>query len=115
METYDDRLFRGSVSEAAADMFVPVYGGSSTTLQYAEVRKVKWPSELSKQVKVAIEGKNAIPHEVGDDDLSRGRCFNPFVQLRTEDPIEIVPELALGNTLLRVILEPSNTKLIEII
>ncbi len=52
--TYDDRLLQGSVSEARADAFVLTNNGRSTTLNYADVRKIKWPSEVSKQVKVAI-------------------------------------------------------------
>jgi len=55
VETYDDRLFQGSVSEAAADSFVLTCNGRSTTLQYEEVRKITWPSEVSKQAKIAIE------------------------------------------------------------
>ena len=54
METYDDRLFQGSVSEAAADSFVLTCNGRSTTLQYEEVRKIKWPPEASKQAEVAV-------------------------------------------------------------
>jgi len=55
VETYDGRLFQGSISEAAADSFVLVYNGWSTTLKYEEVGKIKWPSKVSKQAKVAIE------------------------------------------------------------
>ena len=55
VETYDGRLFQGSVGEAAADAFVLVYNGRSATLKYEEVRKIKWPSEVSKQAEVAIE------------------------------------------------------------
>jgi hypothetical protein len=54
VDTYDDRLLEGSVSEAGADSFVLNYDGRSTTLKYADVRKIKWPSEVSKQVKVVI-------------------------------------------------------------
>lgn len=59
IETYDDRLWRGSVSEAGADTFVLAYNGRSNSLKYADVRKIKWPSEVSKQVKVAI-GATAV-------------------------------------------------------
>jgi hypothetical protein len=55
VETYDGRLFRGSVSEAGADAFVLSFNGRPTTLKYEEVRKISWPSEVSKQAKVAIE------------------------------------------------------------
>jgi len=53
--TYNGRLLQGSVSEASADAFVLTNNGRSTTLNYADVRKIKWPSAVSKQVKVAIE------------------------------------------------------------
>jgi hypothetical protein len=54
VQTCDGRLFQVSVSEAGADAFVLVYNRRRTTLPYADVRKIKWPSEVSKQVKVAI-------------------------------------------------------------
>jgi len=60
VETYDDRLFKGAVSEAGADAFVLIYNGRSTTLKYADVRKIKWPSEVSKQVKVAIRAAAVV-------------------------------------------------------
>jgi hypothetical protein len=61
VETYDGRLFQGSVSEAGADAFVLVYNRRRTTLPYGDVRKIKWPSEVSKQVMVAI----GVPAVVG--------------------------------------------------
>jgi hypothetical protein len=54
IETYDDRLLRGSIIEAGADTFVLAYSGRPTSLKYEEVRKIKWLSEVSKQVKVAV-------------------------------------------------------------
>jgi hypothetical protein len=54
IETYDDRLLRGSITEAGADTFVLAYSGRPTSLKYEEVRKIKWLSEVSKQVKVAV-------------------------------------------------------------
>ncbi|MGD0427693.1 MAG: hypothetical protein ABSC10_13315 [Candidatus Acidiferrales bacterium] len=55
VETYDGRLFRGSVSEAGADAFVLSFNGRRTPLKYEEVRKISWPSAAAKQAKVAIE------------------------------------------------------------
>ncbi|MGC1967583.1 MAG: hypothetical protein WA673_14075 [Candidatus Acidiferrales bacterium] len=54
VETYDGRLFKGSVGEAEADEFVLVYNGRPTTLKYADVRKITWPSEVSRLAKAAI-------------------------------------------------------------
>jgi hypothetical protein len=54
IETYDDRLLQGSVSEAGADAFILGYNGKSTKLEYADVKKIKWPSEVSKQAKVVL-------------------------------------------------------------
>ncbi len=54
IETYDDRLVQGTISEAGADAFVLGGDGKSTTLEYAEVRKIKWPSEVSRQAKVIL-------------------------------------------------------------
>jgi hypothetical protein len=54
IETYDDRLLQGFVSEAKADAFILGYNGKSTTLNYADVKKIKSPSEVSKQVKVVL-------------------------------------------------------------
>ena len=40
IETYDARRLQGSVSEARADSFILTNDGRSTTLTYAEVRRV---------------------------------------------------------------------------
>lgn len=54
IETYDDRLLQGFISEAGTDSFTLGYDGKSTTLDYADVRKIKWPSKVSKQVKLVL-------------------------------------------------------------
>jgi len=54
IETYDDRLLQGSVTEASADAFVLTHDSRSVTLKYADVKKIKWQSAVSKQVKVGI-------------------------------------------------------------
>lgn len=54
VETYDGRLFKGSVSETEADEFVLVYNGRSTTLKYADVRKITWPSEVTRASESAL-------------------------------------------------------------
>jgi len=54
IETYDDRKLQGLVSEAESDSFVLVFQGKSTTLNYADVRKVKWPSRVSREVKTIV-------------------------------------------------------------
>lgn len=54
IETYDDRLLQGSVSEAGADAFLLGHNSKSVTLGYEDVKKIKWPSEVSKQVKVVL-------------------------------------------------------------
>jgi hypothetical protein len=59
IETYDDRILQGSISEARPDTFVLNSGAKSTTLNYAEVKKMKWPSPVAKQLKVAL-GATAI-------------------------------------------------------
>lgn len=63
VETYDQRQMLGFISEAGADDFVLSYAGRPTTLAYREVKKIRWPSPLKKEVKrgiVAIVGAAAI-------------------------------------------------------
>lgn len=52
IETYDDRRLLGVVTEAGEDDFVLSYAGRTTSLSYADVKRVKWPSAVVKQVKV---------------------------------------------------------------
>ena len=52
VETYDSRRLQGFVSEAGTDDFVLSYAGRATTLNYRNVRTIKWPSPVWKQVKV---------------------------------------------------------------
>lgn len=54
IETYDDRTFQGTISEADADSFILEFQQKSTTLQYADVRKIKWHSPMPKEVKTII-------------------------------------------------------------
>jgi len=54
VETYDNRRLLGNVTEAAADDFVLSYAGRSTSLYYSDVKSVKWPSAVSKQVKFVV-------------------------------------------------------------
>jgi len=59
VETYDNRRLQGGVSEAGADLFVLRFSGQATTLSYADVKKIKWRSPVTKQVKL-IPGATAI-------------------------------------------------------
>jgi hypothetical protein len=52
VETYDNRQMLGFISEANADDFVLSYGGKPTTLDYREVKKIKWPSPIRQQIEV---------------------------------------------------------------
>lgn len=54
VETYDNRRLQGYVSEAGPDDFVLGYEGRLTTLSYGDVKKIKWQSAVTKQVKVVI-------------------------------------------------------------
>jgi hypothetical protein len=54
LETYDGRRLQGYISEAQADDFTLAYGGQTTTLTYQDVKKIKWQSAVSKQVKVIV-------------------------------------------------------------
>jgi hypothetical protein len=56
IETYDARRLQGSVSEARADSFILTNDGRSTTLTYAEVRRVFAPGQLSKPVTAILVG-----------------------------------------------------------
>ena len=56
VETYQDRLLQGSVSEAQADHFVLILQGASTTLTYAEVKNVTWKTHVSKHVWAVVAG-----------------------------------------------------------
>jgi hypothetical protein len=51
IETYDGRILHGLISEAEADSFVLVFQTKSATLNYADVKKIKWPSAVSREVK----------------------------------------------------------------
>jgi len=52
IETYNHRRLQGFITEAKTDDFVVSYAGRATTLSYADVRKVKWPSPVLKQVEL---------------------------------------------------------------
>ena len=54
IQTFDGRELQGSISEAGADSFVLSFHGNSTTLNYAEVKGVKWPSPVSRAMKTVI-------------------------------------------------------------
>jgi len=54
VETYDDRRMLGLITEARADDFVLSSAGHTTTLSYSDVKKVKWPSPLTKEAWAAI-------------------------------------------------------------
>jgi hypothetical protein len=54
IETYDDRKLQGLIGEAESDSFVLVFQSKSTTLNYADVKKIKWPSTMSREVKAII-------------------------------------------------------------
>ena len=55
VETHDNRRLLGIVTEAGADHFVLSYAGRTTLLSYRDVKRVKWPSAVGKQVKVVAE------------------------------------------------------------
>jgi hypothetical protein len=55
VETYDNRRLLGTVTEAGAEDFVLSYGGRTTSLSYIDVKSVKWPSAVAKQVKIVAE------------------------------------------------------------
>jgi hypothetical protein len=59
VETYDNRRLLGIVSEAGTDDFVLNYADRATTLSYREVRKIRWPSPVWKQVEL-VAGAAAI-------------------------------------------------------
>lgn len=50
VETYDSTRLQGVVSEARADDFVLNYAGRATTISYRDVKKIRWPSRVMKQV-----------------------------------------------------------------
>jgi hypothetical protein len=52
LETYDARKLQGSISEAGPETFVLSNEGRSTTLSYADVKKIKAP--MSRRTKQAI-------------------------------------------------------------
>jgi 3-keto-L-gulonate-6-phosphate decarboxylase len=54
IETYDDRKLQGSIREAGPDSFVLSFQATSTTLNYADVKKIKWKSPMAKEVKAVI-------------------------------------------------------------
>lgn len=55
IETYDQRRLQGSISEATADNFVVTNEGRSTTLSYADVKKIKSPM-LARAKRAVITG-----------------------------------------------------------
>ncbi|HWZ96679.1 MAG TPA: hypothetical protein VN025_02870 [Candidatus Dormibacteraeota bacterium] len=54
IETYDHRRLQGSISEAGPDSFVLNYQVQATTLEYSDVKKIKWHSQLSRQSKSLV-------------------------------------------------------------
>ena len=54
IETYDDRLLSGVVTEAQADTFIVGHAGGSATLKYSDVKSIKWRSPISKHVKALV-------------------------------------------------------------
>ena len=72
IETYDGRRFQGAVSEAGSNDFVVSFAGRSTTLSYRDVRKIRWPSQLEKQVKIALAAVVIAGTLVGIVTLIRG-------------------------------------------
>ena len=54
VQTFEGRELQGSIREAGADSFVLSFHGNSTNLQYVEVKKIEWPSSLSKGLKTAL-------------------------------------------------------------
>jgi hypothetical protein len=59
IETYDDRILQGSISEAGADNFVLSYAGKSTTLNNSDVKKNQ----------MALGGRKAAKGHRGRDRL----------------------------------------------
>ena len=54
IETYDDRALQGTISEAGTDNFILDLQQKSTTLSYADVRKIKWHSPMPREVKTIL-------------------------------------------------------------
>jgi len=52
--TFDNRRLQGFVSEAAPDHFILSYDSQPHPLSYADVKKIRWQSALSKQGKALI-------------------------------------------------------------
>lgn len=52
VETYDGRRLQGTISESGINDFVLNNGTRATTLAYRDVKKIRWPSPVWKQVKV---------------------------------------------------------------
>lgn len=59
IETYDGRRLQGSISEADADTFIITNGSRSSTLAYADVKNIKWPSSTAHYV-MDIAGAAAV-------------------------------------------------------
>lgn len=59
IETYDGRRLQGSISAADADTFVLTNSSRSSTLAYADVKKIKWPSSTAHYV-MAVAGAAAV-------------------------------------------------------
>ncbi|MGA8224805.1 MAG: hypothetical protein WB780_24390 [Candidatus Acidiferrales bacterium] len=55
IETFDGQLLQGSISEAGADAFQLTHSSSSTRLNYAEVKNIRWPSPATKQIWLGVE------------------------------------------------------------
>jgi hypothetical protein len=52
--TYDNRILQGYIPEAGPDSFVVSFQGNPTTLLYTDVKKIKWPSPMSKQAQTIL-------------------------------------------------------------
>jgi len=60
IQTYDGRALQGSISEAGPDTFVLIFQGNSVTLNYADVKSIKWPSPMSSAVKTSLLGTAVV-------------------------------------------------------
>lgn len=60
IETYDDRLLQGSITEAGPNTFVLASAGRSTTLEYSGVKNIKWSSRHAKTGIVVAVGLGVL-------------------------------------------------------
>lgn len=65
VETYDGRRLQGFRQRGRATEFTLSYSGRSTTLSYADVKKIKWESPVMKQVKVMVAAAVIVGATVG--------------------------------------------------